>query len=363
MANEKIKALFLTKYSREGASTRYRFLQYFPYLEASGIECHASPLTDADYLKDRYETGRGKASGIAASAFRRLGAAMAAFRYDVVVVEYEIMPYFPSVFEKLLAASGVPFIVNYDDAIFYRYSLHPNPVVRALLGKKIDAVMKAADLVVAGNDYLAEHARMAGARRIEIVPTVVDISRYPGRPAGGNGAFTIGWIGSPSTKKYLSEIAPALAGVCAQGRARLRLIGSGAVSMPGVPVEERAWSEATEVADLESCDAGIMPLHDGPWEQGKCGLKLIQYMACGLPVVVTPIGINRRLVQPGVNGFYAEDTEAWAAALRTLRDDASLCAKMGAAGRKVVEGSYSLQVTAPRLAGLIREVAAKRKKA
>jgi glycosyltransferase involved in cell wall biosynthesis len=357
MAKEQISALFLTKYSREGASSRYRFLQYFPFLEAGGIACAFSPLTDAKYLEHLYAFGRGRAGDFARSLFRRLGALRTVAKYDVVVIEYEILPYFPPIFENMLRKALIPYIVNYDDAVFYRYSLHPNALVKRVLGGKIDAVMRSADLVLAGNDYLADYARKAGARRTEVLPTVVDLVRYPGLPAGRNDTFTIGWIGSPTTTKYLEEIAPALAEVCASGRAKLVLIGSGPVKLPGVPVEVRPWSEDREVSDLESCDAGIMPLDDGLWERGKCGLKLVQYMACGLPVVVSPVGMNSRLVQDGVNGFLAKDTAGWVKALAALRDDRALRQRMGQLGRKIVEAEYSLQVAAPRLAELIRQVA------
>jgi glycosyltransferase involved in cell wall biosynthesis len=331
-------------------------LQYFPFLEANGIACSFSPLTDAKYLERLYAFGRAGTGDLARSFARRIGSLGAVTKYDVVVIEYEIMPYFPPVFEAILKKAGIPVIVNYDDAIFYRYSLHPNAFVKFLLGGKIDTVMRKADLVIVGNDYLAEYARKAGAGCIEILPTVVDLVRYPGTPTRSNPVFTIGWIGSPSTAKYLTQIAPALAEVSAGGGAKLRLIGSGPIELPGIETEIRPWSEETEVAQLESCDAGIMPLHDGLWERGKCGLKLIQYMACGLPVVVSAVGMNKQLVREGVNGFLARDNAEWAKALQALRDDPKLGERMGLAGRKKVEADYSLQVTAPRLEALIRQV-------
>jgi glycosyltransferase involved in cell wall biosynthesis len=358
MTKEQISVLFLTKYSREGASSRYRFLQYFPYLEANGIACSFSPLTDAKYLEHLYAFGRGNAGDLARSFARRIGALGTVRKYDLVVIEYEILPFFPPIFESIFRRVGIPFIVNYDDAVFHRYSLHANFFVKSLLGGKIDTVMRKADLVVAGNDYLADYARKAGAGRTEVLPTVVDLVRYPGVPNRSNNIFTIGWIGSPSTAKYLREIAPALAEVCKGDRAKLRLIGSGPVELAGVPVDVRPWSEETEVADLESCDAGIMPLHDGLWERGKCGLKLIQYMACGLPVVVSDVGMNKQLVQEGLNGFLVRDNGGWIKALSALRDDKELCGRMGRSGRKKVEAGYSLQVAAPQLEAFIRQVVA-----
>jgi glycosyltransferase involved in cell wall biosynthesis len=354
-----IKALFLTKYSREGASTRYRFLQYFPYLEAEGVRCAFSSLTDASYLKNLYAIKRGTLGDYTRAFFRRVKALLNVRRYDIVVIEYEILPYFPPVFETALKALKIPYIVNYDDAIFYRYSQSPKPWVRALLGNKIDTVMRNANLVIAGNQYLADYAALsAGASRVEILPTAVDIKRYPlASRRKENPVFTIGWIGSPSTAKYLTAIAPALFRVCKGGRSKVVLIGSGPVELEGVPTEVKPWSEETEVRDLESCDVGIMPLYDGLWEKGKCGLKTIQYMACALPVVVSPVGVNKEIVEDGITGILASSNEEWVNALTALRDDKALRDRLGLAGRKTAEKKYSVEVIAPRFAGLIREVA------
>ena len=351
----KIKALFLTKYSREGASTRYRFLQYFPYLQLEGIECTFSPLTDASYLRNLYAFKRGTLDDYARALARRIRALTGIRKYDIVIVEYEILPYFPPVFELALKLLKIPYIVNYDDAIFHRYNESQNPLVRMFLGNKIDTVMRNATLVIAGNEYLADYARKAGAIAVETLPTVVDMQRYPVPPAKREGIFTIGWIGSPSTTRYLHDITPALAKVCDGGRGRVVLIGAGTAKLPGVPVENRLWSESTEVRDLEECDVGIMPLCDGMWEKGKCGLKTIQYMACALPVVVSPVGVNRSIVEEGVNGFLATSNEEWASALTALRDDRLLRDRFGGAGRKKVEERYSVQVTAKKFASLIIE--------
>lgn len=359
-AQRNIKALFLTKYSRDGASTRYRFLQYFSYLEAEGVRCDFSPLTDVSYLKNLYAIKRGTLKDYTKAFFRRLKAFSKVRKYDVVVIEYEILPYFPPVLEKALNMLNIPYIVNYDDAVFYRYSQSPKPWVKAFLGNKIDAVMRGAKIVIAGNRYLADYAaKRAGAARVEILPTAVDIKRYPRLQRKENPVFTIGWIGSPSTAKYLTDITPALAKVCGGGKGKVVLIGSGAIKLKGLPVEVRPWSEETEVPDLESCDVGIMPLYDGLWEKGKCGLKLIQYMACSLPVVASPVGVNREIVEEGMTGMLASSNEEWARALIMLRDDKALRNKLGLAGRKRAEERYSVETLAPKFAELIIEAARK----
>lgn len=352
------RLLFLSKYARCGASSRYRTYQYLPYLEEAGFDCTVSPLFDEDYLAHKYCEGRARFRDMAAAFTRRLGALLRASRYDLVVIEKEVLPYFPAHPERWLNWLGIRYVVDYDDALFHQYDQHRNKWVRRLLGSKIARVMRGARLVTTGNGYLADYARRAGASRVVIIPTVIDLKRYPkpeSRPV--NELFTIGWIGSPSTAKYMAQIAPALTEVCARGQGYVRLIGSGEVDLPGVPHEIVHWSEADEVAQLQQLGVGVMPLLDSPWERGKCGFKLIQYMACGLPVVASPVGVNAEIVEEGRNGFLAADHEAWVWALTRLRDDARLRQRLGAAGREKVERQYNLQVTGPRLADLLAEAA------
>jgi glycosyltransferase involved in cell wall biosynthesis len=136
----------------------------------------------------------------------------------------------------------------------------------------------------------------------------------------------------------------------------VRLVGSGPVELPGVPVDVIAWSEVTEVDEIRGFDVGIMPLSDEPWERGKCGFKLIQYMACCLPVVASPVGVNTTIVEHGFNGFLATSAEEWAQALCTLAADSALRHRMGQAGRAKVDRGYSLQISALRLTALLQEV-------
>jgi glycosyltransferase involved in cell wall biosynthesis len=194
---------------------------------------------------------------------------------------------------------------------------------------------------------------------VEVIPTVIDLANYPLKDSGSaSKVFTIGWIGSPSTARYLKAIAPALAELCKGGRARVCLVGSGPIDLKDVPVEVIAWDEKTEVDEIRRFDVGIMPLPDEPWARGKCGFKLIQYMACGLPVVASPVGVNSEIVDDGVNGYLASTTDEWVSALEALMADAELRRQMGAAGRKRVEEKYCLAVTAPKFVELLKQCAA-----
>ena len=216
--------------------------------------------------------------------------------------------------------------------------------------------MQEAALVVAGNRYIAERAHAVGCKRVEILPTVVDLTKYSVVPPPDHEVFTIGWIGTPQTSYLLQLVRPAPEHVCKNGRARVLAIGARNLDLGAVPLEIRPWSEETEVADLQRIDVGIMPLSDSPWDRGKCGLKLIQYMACARPVVGSPVGMNSLLISDGVNGFKATTHQEWVDALLALKDEPDARIGMGAAGRRLVESRYCLQVTAPILAGFFRSI-------
>jgi len=357
MSQEKLQVLFLSRYARLGASSRYRFFQYFPDLEREGISCSYSPLLDDRYLQNFYQKRPVRLSDLARALTRRLLCLTTVRRYDLLVVEKELLIYCPPLLERVLAALGVPYLVDYDDAIFHQYDQNPRRLVRALLGRKIATVMNSARVVTAGCQYLAEYARRAGARQVEVLPTVVDLDLYPVPASVERDTLVIGWIGSPSSAVALPGIAAALAEVCRFGQARVVLVGAGQTPLPGVPVESVGWSEETEVSEIARFDVGIMPLLDDAWARGKCGFKLIQYMACALPVVAANLGVNCEIVDQGENGFLAGGHEEWVAALKQLLADRELRVCMGKAGREKVEKFYCKQVTAPRLSSLIKSAA------
>lgn len=350
-----MRVLALTRYGRMGASSRLRTLQYIDRLQANGFEVEVSPLFSDGYLGALYH-GQSRLGPALSGFYRRLSAILRARRHDVVWVEKELIPFFPALAEHLLARMQVPWIVDYDDALFHRYDQHGNTWVRRLLGRKIDAVMRLATAVVAGNEYLAARARVAGAKQVEIIPTVVDLQRY--NPSAGDNRHhcTIGWIGSPSTAKYLADVAEPLARLQRRHDVGIRLVGAGNIELAGCDVEVVEWQESREPAQVASLDVGIMPLPDTPWERGKCGYKLIQYMACGLPVVASPVGVNGRIVTHDENGYLAATPEDWESALDRLVRDRELRQRMGTLGRRKVEQNYCLDVTAPRMHALLRSV-------
>lgn len=345
-----MKVLLLSKYPRKGASSRLRSFQYFPFLKEQGVEVVISPLFDERYLNLLYETGRKPRFHSVLLYLRRLWAFIQCFRYDVVWIEYELLPYMPAFGERLLKLFSRPYVVDYDDAVFHNYDLSGNRWVRRLLGRKIDAVMRNASVVIAGNKYLADRARQAGADRVVLIPTVVDWVRYQPQSFSEDEDPIIGWIGSPSTQKYVIGIRDAIALACRETGARLVLVGATpavADELPGIPVEVLPWSEDSEAELVGKMSVGIMPLEDGPWERGKCGYKLIQYMACAVPVVASPVGVNPAIVEESHCGLLAESPDDWSKSLRGLLDSRERRGEMGRAGRLAVESHYSLQVQAP----------------
>ena len=217
--------------------------------------------------------------------------------------------------------------------------------------------MKNAESVIVGNQYLANYAKNAKSTSINIVPTVVDLKRYNYKKKDLNKSLVIGWIGSHSTQKYLLSIYEALLAVYKSHKTRLLLVGATpeiSNKLQGLKFDIVPWSKDNESELIQQMDIGIMPLIDGPWERGKCGYKLIQYMACGLPVVASPVGINKLIVKDGVNGFLAKNDLEWEISLRKILKDENLRINMGIKGRQLVEEKYSLQSNSTKFCKIIK---------
>jgi glycosyltransferase involved in cell wall biosynthesis len=353
-----IRVLLLSRYPPIGASSRVRFYQYLELLRAEGIAVSVAPFFDDDYLPRRYAGKQTSPFSMLNAYARRIERLLRVGRFDVVWIEYDALPWIPKAIETFLLRRR-PYVVDYDDAIFVRYGEHANRWSRALVGDKIAAIMRGAAAVTVGNEYLAGFARAAGARRVEHCPSAVDVRRYQVREQSfHSGPVVIGWIGSPTTARYLEIVAPALRDICADGRARLVVVGSGSLSLPDVPIEVRHWSAESEVRDIESFDIGIMPLPDDAWARGKSGYKLVQYMAASRPVVASAVGANCQIVRSGRTGLLVKTPDEWVAALRTLCSDGALRTAMGRAGREVVEQCYDVRHAAPRLATILKSAAA-----
>lgn len=346
-----------SRYSRLGASSRLRSLQYIAALEAADFQIDLSPFFDDDYVRGLYAGQRRPIRTLYYYA-SRLRQCYTARKADLIWIEKEALPWLPWALEEKILPAGVPYVVDYDDAVFHRYDMDTKGVAWHFLHDKIDRVMENAACVTVGNSYLGTRAEAAGASRIEMVPTVVDLQKYGVAVEDHRTeCLRIGWIGTPKT--WIGSAQPvyeSLAGTIQSAGATFRAIGASMEPYSKCGFENVPWSEGAEVALIQSLDVGIMPLQDDPWTRGKCGYKLIQYMACGLPVIASPIGVNIEIVQHGVNGFLAKTEAEWCYFVAKLLSEPELRKTMGAAGRRLVEQRYSLDAWAPKIVDILGSI-------
>lgn len=353
-----MKILALTKYTQLGASSRLRILQYL-----SGIENAGHSVVVSSLFSDRYiiEIQRNRKSYIvvARCLFVRIYRLLfKSSKFDLILLEKEVLPYFPAWLERLLMPKGVPYILDYDDAVFHNYDLSRNFLIRLVLGNKHKIIIRHASLVIVGNSYLYDYAHNANAKKIEIMPTIINLKNYHenllkfNKHVSSNNPLIIGWIGQRDTEKYLLSIKGVLKKIINSKVASLTVIGIDG-NIFDFPVKSVVWKESTESSEISQFDIGIMPLSHNPFERGKCGYKLIQYMACGIPVIASPVGMNKDIVNHGVNGLLAETDYEWEHSLKKLLSDYELRECMGKSARKTIEREYSLQVLQPKLIKLL----------
>jgi glycosyltransferase involved in cell wall biosynthesis len=260
---------------------------------------------------------------------------------DAVIVQRKLLPRWVV---TLLRRRVRNLIFDFDDAVWLRDSYSSRGFVDPKRAGRFEAIIRACDLVVAGNDYLAaEAARHTSADRILVIPTCVEPSEYPVLQTSDKGPLQLVWVGSSSTLRGLAQFTDTLSAI---GRAlpgiRLKLICDSFLQIPNLAVDACLWKQETEAAEIASADIGISWVPDDPWSRGKCGLKILQYQAAGLPVVANPVGVHGDMVRAGGTGFTGVSTEDWIAAISCLAKEPELRLQMGRAGRKQVEDHYSV---------------------
>ncbi|HFE1644838.1 TPA: glycosyltransferase, partial [Escherichia coli] len=333
-----------------------RSLDYIECLEQENIRVTVSTLFDNEYLENLYRKKKVSFISIFKYYIKRL--VFVLFRvkkYDVVFIEKELFPYLPGIFEKLINISRVPYIVDYDDAIFHNYDMQQSWFKKMMLSGKLKPLLSRAAYVTVGNRYLEELSRENGAKNVKIIPTVININRYHNQPTVLFDEIKIGWIGSPSTTKYLKIIWPVLEKLSSKKHIKLITIGADKINDCPIPLEQYPWTLDTECEILNDISFGVMPLEDGLWERGKCGYKLIQYMASCKPVIASNVGVNTEIVTPKV-GFLASDETEWLDAFNKFIDNPELISLMGVNARRRVEEHYTLQINSNILIGLLKDV-------
>jgi glycosyltransferase involved in cell wall biosynthesis len=338
---------------------RYRIEQWAPYLREHGIDVHFEPFAGEALAAALYQPGLlgSKASMMVEAWLRTLERAWQASAFDVVFLYREASLVGPALLERVMAHRNPRLVYDFDDAIWQHYVSPRNRYFSYLKAPgKTRTLFRLAAAVVVGNEHLARFARRYNPS-VTIVPSTVSLREYrPAPSSDATGERIIGWTGSHSSIQYLRVVEGALQRLARRRRFRLRVIGVREYSIPGVEVECRPWSAATEVEDLWPLDVGIMPLTEDRWTMGKCAMKAIQYLGVGVPAVVSPVGANIEVVEHGVTGFHARSEDDWVSELERCLDDAPLRRRMGAAGRAAVETRYSAEAQAPRLAAIVRSL-------
>lgn len=345
------------KYSRKGASSRLRVHQFQDTLENAGYRLHISPLFDDEYLERLYSKEKTSTLTLLSYYLKRARMLLRVKRGEVVLVQGELFPWLPA-FVDTIFLRGTKLILDFDDAIFHRYDLNRYLIVRFLLGRKIDRLMRSSQLVISGNRYLADRAEVARAAMVERLPTVVDIERYsPDMPPKQSAPLVVGWIGTPITwSTYGETLFQRISDALQDEKVEFLVVGASDTAFRSGRTEFAPWSEDTEAKSISRMSIGLMPLSDSPWAQGKCGYKLIQYLASGIPVIASPVGANLDIVVENCNGFFANSTDDWVDAVARFVRSPSLRLEMGIRGREMVRDKYSLQSEGPRLLQMINEV-------
>lgn len=309
------------------AASRYRILQYVPYLEEHGIRCTVQefPGSMKDYV----------------SLYTDLPG------YDRVFVQRKRFHFpFLGLFRK--RARGV--VYDLDDAVMFKNTLARSPYSRTRQ-RRFENMVRSSDVIIAGNSFLREQAGRYHPR-VVVIPTSIPAGRYSLKDYSiKKEKVTIGWIGDHGSIHYLERMKGVLEemGRRYPGRVELKIICDVFFNCDHIPVRKVYWSNDTEVDELMDIDIGVMPLEDDPWSWGKCGLKILQYFGVGVPAVCTPVGVNRDVVSQGLNGYWAKTEGEWIYSLSRLIESREAREDMGLRGRATLEDQYTQEANAPRI--------------
>lgn len=314
------------------AASRYRVLQYLPFFQGAGMNCEVLefPRTTAGWISRwaRIKTG------------------------DVIFVQRKRLP---RTILLLLKNRKKNIIYDFDDAVMFKNSLSKHPYSRRRV-MSFKRMLRYSDLVIAGNEFLSREARRYHTN-VVVLPTPIDAARYRQKEYRNGDKVNIGWIGDHGSIHYMEAYKDVWEEIGQRHKnVVLTIICDTFIETRNIALRKIGWNYDREIDDLMSLDVGLMPLFDDLWSKGKCGFKIIQYLGVGVPAVCTPVGINRDVVDDGVNGFWAMTKEEWVEKLSVLIEDASTRMRMGMAGRKKIIDNYSVQACAPKLLDWIRHL-------
>ena len=359
-----LKVIFFTPYPEESAATRYRILQWFPYLSRMGIACqYSSMMSKTLYrIKNRKHLWNiPKTLLLITGLIKRLLELITITRYDAVFLHREYFPFLTPFFERIVSRLNKNVIFDFDDAIYCRPTYNRN--WRDLLRnpERVSRICQMSSCTVVGNEYLRNYASMYSKCTV-VIPTVFDIGGIKNRcQRPKNNKIVIGWIGSWHTVYSLLSVTSVLKRLSSSHDFVLKIVGQENIydiNINGVAIDYQIgrWDTRSIVEYIMSFDIGIMPLIDSEWERGKCGFKLLQYLTCGIPAVASPVGVNRDIINDGINGFLAANEDEWVSRLALLIERKDLRDQLGEEGRKDAEARYSPGEIAVQLSTVIKKV-------
>ncbi len=333
---------------KRSPSQRYRFEQYLPFLEKNGFEFTYSYLLNAEDDLVFYSQGNflNKVFILIKSLFIRLKDLRRFKHYDIIFIQREALFLGSSFFERRAVQSGAYTMFDFDDSIWLADTSPGNKKWEWIKKpEKFFETVTSVQCVIAGNTYLAQKALALNANT-QIIPTTIDTDFHKPKPELRNKkTLTIGWSGSISTIKHFELLVPVLLKVQERykERVKFKVLGDKNYHHAQLQPESLAWTETTEVDQLNSFDIGLMPLPDDAWANGKCGLKGLSYMACGVATIMSAVGVNSQIITHGQNGFLARTEDDWFELICQLIEDSTLRNTLGENGRTTVITSYSVE--------------------
>jgi len=353
MENKK-SILFITPYPKgEAPSQRFRFEQYL-----SSIENNFTVEQHSFWNKKSWENLYKKSNFILKLYFfltaflKRFILLFKVSKFDYVFIHREATPVGPPFTEFIIAKLfRKKIIYDFDDAIWIHNVSDKNKAVKYLKSNwKVKHICKWSYKVVCGNNYLATYAQQFN-NQVNVIPTTIDLS-YHKKIEQQKNVLTIGWTGTHSTLKHLELLVPTIQKLEKQFKFKFLVISDKKPNYKLESLQFIQWNKTTEIEDLNRIDIGVMPLYDSKWEKGKCGFKGLQYMALGIPSVMSPVGVNKEIITDNKNGFLAKTAEEWFVILSKLLADKELRINTGRAGKETIKDKYAVAVNTPKYLGL-----------
>ena len=344
----KKKILFIASHRKDRApGQRFRFEQYFDYLNQKGITCELSFLVNEKNDKVLYKSGHyfSKLLIFIKSYLTRFRDVFHKNDYDIIFIFREALMTRSVFFEKQFRKSKAKLVFDFDDAIWHFDISEANKKFGWLKDPgKTAKIISMCDLIIAGNKYLADYAKHHNDN-VVIVPTTIDTNEYVkvkfDKPET---KICIGWSGSITTIKHFEYALPFLKELKKKygEKIYIKVIGDSTYENKELGIKGIAWNKENEIEELSTFDIGIMPLPDDEWAKGKCGLKGLQYMALEIPCVMSPVGVNSEIISDGVNGYLANNNNEWVEKISLLIENQELRKQIGTEARKTVEQKYSV---------------------